>query len=356
MDWLWPDLLLLLGLIPLIVVIYIWILRRPSRFAPRYASLSLVKEATPHRSLLRRHFPFCLFLVALTSLGISLGRPITPAAMLSGRTTIMLTLDISRSMCMQDITPNRLEVARAAALSFIQQPVPGTQVGIVAFAGFAELAQEPTTDLKLLENSITNLTTATETAIGSAILRSLDAIAEVDKRVTPSEEMDTLPNSSFESLPQPPPKKGDYVPHIIVLLTDGASNTGPPPLGAAQQAAERGVRIYSIGFGTTNVAIMDCWNRFPDNSPSSSAIESQIGGGGFGNGPDQATLKQIADMTGGEFYSATSASELQMVFQKLHNYIALTNQTIEISVYFAAIGALMAMVAMILSFFWHPLL
>jgi Ca-activated chloride channel homolog len=144
------------------------------------------------------------------------------------------------------------------------------------------------------------------------------------------------------------------VPHIVVLLTDGASNTGPPPLRAARQAAERGVRIYSIGFGTTNAAIMDCWNRFPDSPPSNPGLESQVSGGSFGNGPDEATLKQIAEITGGEFYSATSAAELQMVFQKLHSYMAETNKTIEVSVYFATAGALLALAAFVLAALWHP--
>jgi Ca-activated chloride channel family protein len=143
------------------------------------------------------------------------------------------------------------------------------------------------------------------------------------------------------------------VPHIIVLLTDGASNTGPPPLRAAQQAVERGVRIYSIGFGTTNAAIMDCWNRFPDDPPG---VEDPVGGGSFGNGPDETTLKQIAEMTGGKFYSATSAAELQTVFQDLHNYVAMTNQTIEVSVFFVAVGVIMALAALLLSMLWHPLL
>jgi len=356
MDLLWPDFLLLLGLIPLIVTIYIWILRRRCRFAVRYSSLSLVQEAISHHSLLRRHIPFTLFVVALTSLVIALGRPITPAAMLSGRTTIILAFDISRSMCMNDIHPNRLEAARTTTLSFVQHPALGTQVGIVAFAGFAELAQSPTTELSLLETAIKNLTTATQTAIGSAILRSLDAIAEVDKRVEPSEDISTLSIASPERLPQPRSSEVGFVPHIIVLLTDGASNTGPPPLSAAQQAAERGVRIYSIGFGTTNNAIMDCWNIPGNNQSDSPGFESQVGGGSFGSGPDEVTLKKIAEMTGGKFYSATSAAELQMVFQNLRNYIALTNQTIEVSVYFAAMGVLMAMVALILSFFSHPLL
>ena len=356
MDWLWPDLLLLLGLIPLIVAIYIWILQRQCHFAVRYSSLSLLQKALFQPSFLRRHLPFILFIGALTSLVIAMARPITPEEVLSRRTAIILTLDISRSMCMQDIRPNRLEVARSTALSFIQHPVLGTQVGIVAFAGFAALAQEPTTNLALLENTLTNLTTGTETAIGSAILQSLDAIAEVDKRVAPSEEIDVPPDVSPEQPNPPKSRREGYVPHIIVLLTDGASNTGPPPLIAAGQAAERGVRIYAIGFGTTDAAIIDCWNFFLGDPPSSPGLESQVGSGGSGNGPDHATLKQIAEITGGEFYSATSAAELQMVFQKLHEYIALTNQTIEISVYFAAIGAILAMVTLILSFFQHLLL
>jgi Ca-activated chloride channel family protein len=353
MAWLWPDLLLLLGLIPLIVAIYIWNLQRRHRFAVHYSSLSLVEKAHSQSSFLRRHLPFILFISALTSLVIATARPIIPKEGLSGWTTIILTLDISRSMCMQDIKPNRLEVARGTALSFIQHPVLGTQVGIVAFAGFAALAQEPTTDLERLENTINNLTTGTETAIGSAILQSLDAIAEVDKRVAPSEEIDIPPGASPEQPDLQKSKREGYVPHIIVLLTDGASNTGPSPLIAAQQAVERGVRIYSIGFGTTDAAIIDCWNLFLADSPSSPGLESQVGGGSSGNEPDHETLRQIAEMTGGEFYSATSAAELQMVFQKLHNNIALSNQTIEISAYFAAIGALLATAVLALSLFWH---
>jgi Ca-activated chloride channel family protein len=353
MDFLWPNLLVSLGLIPLLVAIYAWILRRRCRYAVRYSSLSLFHEAIPPLSPLRKHLPFSLFVIALISLELALGRPITPETVLSGQTTIVLTLDVSRSMCMQDITPNRLEVARATALSFVQQPVLGTQVGVVAFAGFAELAQKPTNNLHLLESTITSLTTATETAIGSAILESLDAIAKVDDRVRPSDEIDVLTDLSSKQVLEAKSLEREYVPHIIVLLTDGASNTGPPPLLAAQQAAERGVRIYAIGFGTTNAAIMDCWNRFPDDPPG---VEDPIGGGSFGNGPDEATLKQIAELTGGKFYSATSAAELQTVFQDLHNYVAMTNKTIEVSVFFAAVGAILALAALMLSMLWHPLL
>lgn len=355
MDFLWPSLLVLLGLLPLTVAIYIWVLRRQSRFAVRYSSLSLVKESLTGASKLRRHLPFVFFLLALTSLVLAMGRPITPQSVLSGRTTIILALDVSTSMCMKDIPPNRLEAAKEAARWFVENPVLGTQIGIVAFAGFAELAQEPTTEPALLKNSINNLTTTTRTAIGSAILTSLDAIAEVDKSVAPSEEKNTLPSFSPEQLPEPRFSEEDYVPHIIVLLTDGASNTGPSPLSAAQQAVERGVRIYPIGFGTANNGIMDCWSLYGNDPVGNSASGSQSGGS-FGSGADEETLKQIAKMTGGEFYSATSATELQTVFQSLHSLVAMTNTTIEISVIFAVAGVIIAMIAFILSMLWHPLL
>ena len=354
MDWLWPDLLLLLGLIPLVVATYIGIVRR--RFTVRYSSLLLIKEAMPHYEWLRRHLPFILFVIALASLVIAMGRPVTSVGLLVGQTTIILTLDVSRSMCMRDIPPDRLDAAKGAAISFVQSPGISTQIGIVAFAGFAELVQPPTTDVNLLENAIANLTTANETAMGSAILRSLDAIAEVDGRIAPSEEISMLATFSPNRLSQPSSSPEEYVPHIIVLLTDGASNSGPHPLLAAQQAVERGVRIYTIGFGTRKNSVMDCGTTLADNTYISPGLESYSSGGSFGTEPDEATLKQIAEMTGGKFYAAASAAELQSVFQNLGSYIAPTNQTMEVSVYFAGMGAILLIAALLLSLRWHPLL
>ena len=356
MDWLWPDALLLLGCIPLIAAAYLWILRRRCRFAVRYSSLSLPRGALSRPSPLRRHLPFLLFAGALTCLILAVGRPVAAETVLSGGTTIMLTLDVSRSMCMRDILPYRLDAARQVASSFVQHPVLGTQIGIVAFAGFAELVQRPTTDVTLLQSALQNLSTATNTAIGSGILRSLDAIAEVDKRVAKSQP---VAESSIQ-LPQAITRMGrsdqGYLPHIIVLLTDGASNSGPQPLLAAQQAAERGIRIYTIGFGTTRNAVMDCWNITGEVTPKNPGLESLTSGGSFGSGPDEATLRQIAEMTGGKFYAATSAQELQMVFQELGSFIAMDNKTIEVSVFLAGAGGLLAVAAFLLSLFRHSLL
>src|SRR5688572_20220251 len=187
MSFLWPGLLMLLLLIPLAIGIYIWVLRRRRRFAVRYSSLSLVREAVSKQSWLRKHLPFVLFLLALASLVIALSRPVATVIVPSNKATVVLAMDVSLSMCSTDIPPNRLEVAKQAALAFVEDNGSGRQVGIVAFAGFAELMLPPTTDLRALENAINSLYPARRTAIGSAILRSIDAIAEVDDRVPPSE-------------------------------------------------------------------------------------------------------------------------------------------------------------------------
>jgi Ca-activated chloride channel family protein len=321
----------------------------------RYSSLALVRDALPRPSRLRRHLPFALLLLALTSLVIALGRPVASVSVPTGQATIVLAIDVSRSMCATDIRPNRLEAAKAAALSFVQRQQSRTLIGVVAFAGFAALIQTPTSDQEVLQDAIEGLTTARRTAIGSAILRSLDAIAEIDQNVAPSM------SGASPGLERPPASKGVYAPAIIVLLTDGVSNAGPFPLDAAQQAVDRGVRVYTIGFGTSrNDSIPNCGRQFQEGDQFGGGSQFGggqfgFGGGGFRRGIDEATLKQIAEMTGGTYYAATSAGELQQVFQELPTYLTTRHEIMEISVAFTAIGALLAGMAMILSLIWHPL-
>jgi Ca-activated chloride channel homolog len=350
MSLLWPGLLSLFLLIPIAIGVYIWILRRRRRFAVRYSSLSLVREALAKQSWIRKHLPFLLFLLALSSLILALTRPVATVMIPSNEATVILAMDVSLSMCSTDIAPNRLEVAKEAALSFVRDNSSGRQVGLVAFAGFAELIQPPTTDLRDLESAISALIPARRTAIGSAILRSIDAIAEVDERVAPSELRQST--SSSPAIPE-----GKYLPHIVVLLTDGASNAGPLPLSAAEQAVERGIRVYTIGFGTTN-------NSSPMNCGDGDlfgfgGFGSPFGGGGGGGGfrreIDEDTLKQIAEMTGGEYYAATSATELLEVFRNLPTYVVATSETTEISVFFTALAVLLTILAFVLALRWHPL-
>jgi Ca-activated chloride channel homolog len=347
MNLLWPGFLLLLGLIPIIIGVYIWMLRRRRRYAVRYSSLSLVRAALPGQSPWRRHLPMALFLLALASLVIAMGRPMATVVVPSGQATIVLAVDISGSMCSTDIAPNRLMAAEEAALSFIRSQRANTQIGVVVFAGFAEIIQTPTRDQDALERAIRGLSVARRTAIGSGILRSLDAIAEVDESIPPSDL------GSFGGSAVTPVPPGTYAPHIIVLLTDGASNAGPWPLDAAQEAADRGIRVYTIGFGTNEGApFAFCDAPFTGNFFGGGSFG---GGGGFRRGIDEDTLIQIAEMTDGEYYQATSASELNEVFRSLPTYLITKQESMEISVWFAALGALLAATAILLSMLWHPL-
>jgi Ca-activated chloride channel family protein len=335
-----------------LIIAYIWILRRRKPFAVRYSSLSLVRAALPQQNHWRRHIPFALFLIALSSLIMAVSRPVSTVTVPASNATIILAIDVSRSMCSTDILPSRLEAAKAAALKFVQNQKGNTQIGIVAFAGFATIIQPPTTDHDLLETAIKNLTTARRTAIGEGILKSLDAIAEIDDSIT-------SPSSGVESPPLP---KGKYNPAIIVLLTDGASNTGTPPLLGAQQSVDRGIRVYTIGFGTShNTSIPNCGFQVQNNDQFGGFFGGGSfgggggGGGGFNREIDEETLKQVADLTGGTYHLAASSNELQDVFQNLPTQLITVTQTIEISVMFVLIGVLLVTLAFILSILWHPI-
>ncbi len=354
MDLRWPALLGLLGVIPVLIVLYVWAQRR-RRAALRFSSLALVRAALPPRAGWRRHVPFALFLAALASLLVAFARPLAILDVPTNQTTIVLAVDVSRSMCSTDIAPSRLEAAQAAALAFIDSQPPGTRIGVVAFAGYAEVIQAPTDDEELLQVAIESLLTGRRTGIGAGLLKGLDAIAEIDPSVAPSTAADA---------PEPTPvARGAYAPAIIVLLTDGVSNFGPPPLEAAQQAVARGVRVYTIGFGTEHgSANPRCGLRFLGNEPSNGNGSFFGGGGAFGGGGggfrrgiDEATLKQVADLTGGEYYSAESADELQSAFRNLPTHLIIQHETMEISVIFTAAGALLAVLAIGLGLAWRPL-
>lgn len=347
MEFIWSPVFYLFALIPVSILAYILILRRRKPFAVRYSSLSLIREAKPRQTQWKRHIPFALFLIAISSLIMAMARPVSAVTLPASNATIILSIDVSRSMCSTDISPNRLESAKAAAQEFVKSQDANTQIGIVVFAGFAVIAQPPTTDRALLEATISAITTARRTAIGEGILMSLEAISEFDDSVV-------SPYSGIEVIPVP---AGEYVPAIVVLLTDGVSTTGVDPLLAAQMAADRGVRVYTIGFGTTNNdAPMNC-NPYSSFSEQFDPFFGGGGGGGqFRREIDEATLKQVSAMTGGEYYLAESSEQLQDVFDSLPTQLFTVTETTEVGVFFVLFAALFIVLAIILSLIWNPLL
>jgi Ca-activated chloride channel family protein len=361
MDFLWSDFLFLLLLLPVIVGVYVLALRRRRRSGVRYSSLALVREAAPGSSRVRRHLPVVLLLAAFGGLVVALSRPVVVLAVPTNQTTIILTIDVSGSMCSSDIPPSRLEAAEAAAAAFIDSQSTGTRFGIVAFSGFAEVVQTPTNDKAVLLSALQSLATGRRTGIGDGILASIDAISEIDPAVAKSQT-----DTSTGTPPVPVPH-GDYAPDIVVLLTDGVNNTGTAPLDAAQQAADRGVKVFTIGFGTANGGALSptCAPQFQGREPNGGAGAfggGGGGGGGFGGGGgnfprgiDEATLKQIADITGAKYYPAESATQLNGVFQSLPTNLITKHEATEVSVVFAGLGALFAALATLLGKAWRPL-
>jgi Ca-activated chloride channel family protein len=353
MTFQWIGLLVLLAIVPLLVAVYAWSLRRRRPSAARYSSLALIRDASPGSSRLRRHVPFALVAAAMAALVIALGRPAVVVGVPTNQTTIILTIDVSGSMCSTDIAPTRLEAAEEAAIAFIRSQQARTEIGIVAFSGFAAVVQPPTTDQKDLIDAIRSLTTGRRTAIGSGILAAIDAIAEVD----PTIDRAILPGRP--GVEPPPVPAGAYAPDIIVLLTDGANNAGPAPVDAARQALDRGLRVYTIGFGSVDGGSLDpvCRQQFIGNEPGGGFGGGFGGGGGgrFPRGIDEATLRQVADLTGGSYFPADSAAELERVFADLPTTLITKREAVEISVGFVGLGGLLAAFGLLLGRAWRPL-
>ena len=368
MRFAWPLALLLLAAVPIAAAVYWLWLRRKRKHAVQYSSLSLIRQALPPESTWRRIAPFVLVLVSLASLALGAARPQITRSGTQNQTSIILALDVSRSMCAVDIEPNRLAVAQDAARAFIEDQRGGAQIGIVAFAGTARLVVPPTSDTDVLLDAIENFRTAFGTALGSAQLKAIDAIATVNSNVALAR--DELPET-VESGPV------EQAPDIVVLLTDGANSTGPDPLEAAQTAAARGIRVYTIGFGTDQPTEMICGGtqigadafgngEFGSDGfggDSFGGITGSFGGGGGRGGSvdssppqllviDEPTLRSIAETTGGAYFRAQDAGQLVDVFLNLPTDVLVTQEETEVSVWFTAAGfvALLAAVGLSLRF------
>jgi Ca-activated chloride channel family protein len=358
--FLWPLALFAL-LIPLAVIAASWWIRRRRRkYAVTFASLSLVKQALPNRARWKRLVPAGLLLAAMVALVLAMARPQALVTTSRSDTSIMLTIDVSRSMCTTDVPPNRLAAAQEAAHRFVEAQPSGTRMGIVVFAASAQIVVPPTDDHDRLNNAIDHFSTAVGTAIGNGILASIDALARVNPQIAPS----TVRLSGSERTRDRFASK--YVPDVVVLLTDGAATTGVDPRTAARQAADRGVRVFTIGFGTANPSMLSCTaEQFGGDT-----LDPYGGGGGGilipgGGGPggpggrgnflqiDEPTLKAIARTTGGTYARAANASQLNRAFADLPKRVVRVRKVDELTVYAAAAGALLAIGALATSRWWN---
>jgi Ca-activated chloride channel family protein len=347
-----------------VVGVYWWLQRRRRRQAVSYSSVALLRSVLPRRRRWQRHLPIALLLLSLVALGIAAGRPHVERDVPYARTSIILALDVSGSMCSTDVKPNRLAVAQEATRAFVEDQPDEARMGLVVFSGFAELAVPPTTERDELMATIDAVTTGRGTAIGSAMLKALDAIAEVNPSVQPVGdvyEYELEPPPAADAPPTTAPSDSDdYVPDIVVLLTDGRNTRGIEPLDAVAHAVDRRVRVYTIGFGTTNPSELSCTRE----QLGGRAYGGRGFGGGFGFGggrgfagflvADVPTLRAVAEQTGGSFYAAEDADQLRDVFAEIPKEVATQREPTEITWWFAALGGLLAAGAIAASIRWSP--
>jgi Ca-activated chloride channel family protein len=348
MSFEWPMALWLLLAVPGLVAAYLWLRRRRKKLALRFASLGVVREALGRSPGWRRHVPPVLLLVALTALIIAAARPGARITLPSDHRTIVLAIDVSLSMRANDIEPTRMAAAQAAAKTFVQSQPSDVRVALVSFAGSAAVVQPPTRNREELIAAIDRLELQRHTAIGSGILTSLATIFpeqadELTAANVPGGMARAFEQSQGRSLDAAPatPKKvfqpvpaGSHKSAAIILLTDGRRTTGPDPIDAARMAAERGVRVYTVGFGTAEGAPVnfDGWSiymRF-----------------------DEEALKGIADVTKASYYHAKSSTDLVKVYESLNAQYVFERTHTEIAAQFVAAAALLTVVAGTLSVLW----
>ncbi len=351
MTFIWPDMLWLLLLVPFLAASYVWILRRRKKLVLRYANLPLVRQAVGRGLGWRRHLPPVLLLAALAVLLVAVARPAAVVTLASSRATVILAIDVSGSMRARDVEPSRLEAAQEAAQAVVGKQPADVQIGIVAFAAAAMLVQAPTLDREMLTVAINSFDLRRGTAVGAGVLTALATIfPDEPLRIPGADPRDQLglrssaapPGTATRSLDDPDPERrehepvepGSYQNAVIILLTDGATTTGPDPIAAGRLAADYGVRVFTVGFGSTDGDVVDFGGR---------SMRARL---------DVNTLQTIADITAADYFEATSSEALTEVYGTLAKRLVPEKKLTEIAFIFAGAGALLALLAAGLSMLW----
>ncbi len=344
MHFLWPQQLWLLLALPGLVLLYLWLQGRRKKLAVRYASLSLVKEAMGRGPGWRRHLPPLLFLAALAVMLLAAARPVAVITLPSTQQTIILAMDVSGSMRATDVQPNRLVAAQNAAKAFLEELPRDVKVGIVAFAGAAQVAQLPTINREDLVTAIDRFQMQRATATGNAIVISLATLfpdqgielAAMQGGGGGRMRMQAAPIDAEkkEAKPFTPVPAGSYSSAAIIMLTDGQRTTGVDPLEAAKMAADRGVKVYTVGIGTVDGETIgfEGWS-----------MRVRL---------DEETLKQIANKTAGEYFYAGTAQDLKKVYEHLSTRLTVEKKETEVAGLLALLAAALALTAAGLSVWW----
>ncbi|TDC73328.1 VWA domain-containing protein [Micromonospora sp. KC606] len=314
MTWQSPDRLWLLAGVAALAVGYLVLQRRRSRYAVRFTNLKLLDRVAPRRPAWRRHVPASLFLAMLGLLVVGFARPTDEVRVPRERATVIVAVDVSRSMLATDVAPDRLNAAKDAAREFVDGLPEEFNVGLVAFAGNASVLVAPDTDRAALAAGIDRLADGVAgmqgTAIGEAIDTSLESIRTLDARAAE----------------EPPPAR-------VVLLSDGANTAGRDPEQAAAAATELGVPVDTISVGTA---------------------DGRIGSGGGGQAVpvDGQTLRAVAEQTGGGYHEAGSSDELHAVYADIASSVGYESERQDVSARFIGFALVLALLAAATSMLW----
>ena len=339
MEFQWPGNLALLAVVGALLIAYVIAQRRRNRYALRYSSVKMIRQAVGRGPGIRRHIPAALFLVGFAVLVLALARPSSVVKVPGMEGTVILAIDVSGSMLADDVKPNRLEAAKQAAKVFIErqrQAKNNVRVGIVSFSDNAQIVMGPSLDRTALAEAIDRLRPQKSTAIGRAIVVSLDAIFEGTDRGPTDPDGDGISSTPGHTRrPEPTrPPKGQYGTATIVLLTDGENNQSPPPLTVIDQAVNRGIRVYTVGVGTPEGAIVTNEGR---------QARSEL---------DETTLKKIAEASEAKYFNAQTESDLNQIYDHLATELVLRDERTEITVVFAAAAAGLLLLAGCFSLLW----
>jgi Ca-activated chloride channel homolog len=340
MKFLWPEMLWLAALVgPALVVLYLWLLHRRKKSTVRFASVALVKQALGKGPGWRRHVPPALLLMAIVVLLVSTARPTAVITLPSQQETIILAMDVSGSMRATDVKPSRIVAAQDAAKTFVNELPRSVRVGVVSFAGTAAVVQAPTLSREDVIAAIDRFQLQRATAIGSGIVLSLATLfpdAGIDlSQITGARPMPAGFGEKKKDKPEfKPVEPGSYNSAAIILLTDGQRTTGPDTLEMAKLAAERGVRVYTVGIGTTSGEIIgfEGWS-----------MRVRL---------DEETLKNVALLTRAEYFYAGTAEDLKKVYRSLSSKLVVEKRETEVTAFFAALGALLTLLAAGMSVWW----
>ncbi len=311
MTFLAPERLALLVAVVALAVAYVIVqVRGRRRYAVRFTNLALLGSVAPASPGWRRHLPAALLLASLLAMVAALAHPARAELVPRERATIIMAIDVSISMDATDVRPSRLASAKEAAISFAELLPEEINLGLVAFAGSARVLVPPTTDRPMVTAAIDRLELSESTAIGDAVLASLDAIESVPDAID-----------------------GQPVPAHILLLSDGETQVGTPNDVAAQAASEAGVPVTTIAFGTPEGVI----------SYQGQSVPVAV---------NQADLRALADATGGSAFEAATTEQLETVYRDIGSSIGFVTEQREIGGWFTGVAFALAMLAGVGSLVW----